>query len=103
MAINYSIIDPSKYHTTDDARSMLNQNSILLIIFALITLLVIFFVVGSLWEYWKHKNNAKASMETMSPEGWLAFFKILYYFIRFALKPLRGNIFAERFFLLFIL
>ena len=74
MNINYSIIDPSKYHTTDDARSLLNQNSIQVFIFALIALLVIFFVVGSLWEYWKHKNYVKEKMETMTPKGWLAFF-----------------------------
>ncbi|XP_028393849.1 uncharacterized protein LOC114518121 [Dendronephthya gigantea] len=64
--LDYSEIDLSLYHTAEDARSLLNQSSILYTIYGCLGLLFIFLVLGSTWEIWKHTERSK-SMDTMEP------------------------------------
>ncbi|CAB3993744.1 Potassium voltage-gated channel subfamily F member 1 [Paramuricea clavata] len=65
--LDYSVIDPSLYHTAENARSLLNQKSILNLIYGLLVLLFIFLVTGSLWEFWKRSNARAEKMTSMEP------------------------------------
>ena len=66
--LDYSIIDPSLFHAADNARSLLNQTSILNLIYGLLALLFLFLVIGTLWEFWK-RSGRKQEMDVMQPSG----------------------------------
>ena len=64
--LDYSVIDPSLYHTAENAKSLLNQKSILKLVYGLLAVLFIFLIAGSFWEFWKSRVRSE-KMTTMEP------------------------------------